>query len=145
MARGEGKIAATQLLALFIVLCVLGLANSLYLVRKHYQKKPLVCPLEHDCSVVTEGKWSHVFGIRNELLGSLFFLLLLGGALSTIFVPVFQPTIFILFIIGTGGSLLFSGFLIFVQIRIIKDYCFYCLLSALITIFLFLNSLLLVA
>jgi len=131
------------LLALFIVLCVLGLANSLYLVRKHQQKKPLICPLEHDCSVVTESRWSHVFGVRNEVLGTLFFLSLLGGILSTIFAPALQPTIFFLLIMGTGGSLLFSGFLIFVQIKIIKDYCFYCLLSALITLFLFLNSLLL--
>jgi len=126
-----------------MVLSLLGLANSSYLVWKHYRKKPMVCPLNHDCSVVTESKWSHIFFIRNEVLGVLFFAAMLGSILFTFFVPVFTQTILLLILLATIWSLLFSTFLILIQIFTIKDYCFYCIVSAIITLFLFLNSLLL--
>ncbi|MBI4151360.1 hypothetical protein HY496_00175 [Candidatus Woesearchaeota archaeon] len=128
---------------MFLVLSILGFANSLYLVWKHYQKKPLVCPLNHDCNIVTESRWSSVFGIRNEVLGAVFFALLLDGVILLFLLPTREATILFLFLMGTGGSLLFSLFLLYLQIFVIKDYCFYCLLSALITLFLFANSILL--
>lgn len=126
-----------------MVLSVLGIVNASYLFWKHRQKKPLVCPLDHDCSVVTESKWSNIFGIRNEIIGGLFFLLLLVGVFVALLVPMLEAMIFLIFLISAGGALLFSLFLVFIQKYVIKDYCFYCLLSALITLLLFLNSILL--
>jgi len=127
-------------LPLFIVLSVLGIANAAYLVKQHYKKKPLICPLDHDCSVVTESRWSHIFFIRNEILGLSFFLVLLGGILLSIFAPSLKTTIIFLLPFVTGLGLLFSVFLLLVQIYAIKDYCFYCLISALLTLLLFMVS-----
>ncbi len=128
-----------------MVLNTLGLANSLYLIRKHHENKPLVCPLNHDCSIVTESKWSHFFFIRNEILGMLFFIVMFTSMLIAIFLPAFTFSIFLLSLIGTSLGTIFSIFLILIQVYVIKDYCFYCILSASIIMFMFFNSLILYA
>ncbi len=131
----------TVFLVTFIVLVVLGLADTGYLVYKHGKKKPMVCPLDHDCSKVTESKWSSVLGVRNELLGFLFYASLLIGILTALLFPVFQSIIFLLFFISISIGVLYSLFLVIIQFVVIKDYCFYCLISASLTFLLFFNSL----
>ena len=128
-------------MASFIVLSVAGIVDSGYLIWQHYHKKPLVCPLDHNCDVVTESRWSHIFGVRNEVLGLLFYLLLVGGILSSLFLPILQETIYFFLLLATMGGVLLSIFLTSIQIFIIKNYCFYCLISALLSFLLFLNTL----
>ncbi|MBI4150049.1 hypothetical protein HY488_01455 [Candidatus Woesearchaeota archaeon] len=125
----------------FFVLVLLGAINAGYLVYKHHaeKKKPLVCPLNHDCSVVTESRWSHMFGVRNETLGLLFFCGLLFAMLSTFFVPAWQAMMYLLLRIGTAGGALFSALLIGIQAFKIRDYCFYCILSAIISVLVCVN------
>ena len=61
-----------------ILLSFLGLVNAVYLTYKHYfTAKPLVCPINHDCNAVLNSRWSNILGIRNEILGVLFY----GGML----------------------------------------------------------------
>lgn len=137
--NGKNKMGASLFVS-FVVLAFGGMINSGYLVWKHHQKQPLVCPLNHDCSVVTESKWSHIFYFRNETLGFLFFLSMLVAAFATLFVPslTILPTLILL---GMTGALLFSTLLVGLQFLVIKDYCFYCLISAIVTALLFLNGL----
>lgn len=124
----------------FLVLCILGMVNAGYLFWKNRQPKPLVCLFNQNCDKVIKSRWSHIFYFRNEALGFVFFLFMFFAMISTFFVS-FPGLVYLLILIGTSFSLLFSIFLIFVQIFAIKEYCFYCLLSALITLLLFLNSL----
>lgn len=136
---------STAFTASFITLVIAGIADAGYLVWKHYSHKaePLVCPLDHDCSKVTESKWSSMFWIRNEVLGLLFYVSMLVAGLVVFFMPTFSLLSFpilLLIKIATGLGLAFSLFLIWVQIYKIKDYCFYCMLSAFITLLLFLNG-----
>src|SRR3989338_6349686 len=67
----------TALIASFITLTLAGIINASYLAWQHYHKKPLICPLNHKCDVVTESKWSNIFPVRNEILGILFYTTLL--------------------------------------------------------------------
>lgn len=129
-------------IASFITLALAGIVDAGYLVWKHYSHKsePLVCPLDHDCSKVTESKWSTIFLVRNEVLGLLFYVAMLVAGLAVFFMPEFS-WLKLLIKFAVGGGLLFSLFLIWVQIYKIKDYCFYCMISALITLLLFVNSL----
>ena len=138
--RGESIVLffATHLLASFIVLAIAEVIDSGYLVWQHYHKKPLVCPLDHKCDVVTESKWSHIFIVRNEVLGLLFYISLAIGILLFMFLPELQVVLFLL-LLATMGGVLFSLLLTFIQIFMIKDYCFYCLISALLSLLLFLN------
>lgn len=103
-------------------------------------KQPLVCPLKMDCSKVTEGEYSKTFGIRNDVLGLLYFLAALGGMLLTLLVPSLQKMIYTLLAIMTTGGFFFSAYLVYIQARVIKSYCFYCLVSAGINTLLFINA-----
>lgn len=123
-----------QTAILLLVLSLLGIVNSGYLAWKHYRKQPLVCPLKEKCELVTESKWSHIFGVRNEVLGVLYYIF---AFLFVIYVFFFNPGMKILFIIGTGGALLFSAFLVFLQSYVIKSYCFYCIISAILSLLIF--------
>jgi len=129
-------------IASFIALSVGGILNAGFLVWKHQQKKtaPLVCPLNHDCSKVTESKWSAIFYFRNDTLGLLFFIGMLSMIMAAWFLPEQASLLHLLIIIGAGGAVLFSLFLLGVQKFILKDYCFYCLISAVITILLLVNG-----
>lgn len=127
-------------LVTLIVLALLGLLDAGYLAYEHYRHKPLVCPLDHDCSVVTESRWSHVFGIRNEVLGLLFYLSLFIGAISVFFLPQYTDILLLLFFLASILAFLFSIFLAGIQFWVIRDYCFYCLISALINLFVLANT-----
>jgi len=101
-------------IATFIVLTISGVLDAGYLVYQHRRKKPLVCPLNHDCSVVTESKWSYIFYFRNETLGLLFYLSLLSGILGIIFFPAYASILYLLILLATTLGLLFSIFLILI-------------------------------
>ncbi len=130
-------------LSLYLVLALGGLINSSYLFWNHHKKKPLVCPLDHDCSVVTESRWSHLFGVRNELLGIIFFVGMLTLGLISLTTVLPSSTILLFILIGSSLGILFSLFLVLLQTFVIKNYCFYCLISAVISTLLFVMSILL--
>lgn len=126
-------------LATFIVLSAAGIIDSGYLVYAHYEKKSLICPLDHDCSHVTESKWSHVFGVRNELLGLIFYAGIFMFAVGEVALPAVVSPFYAMAVWGVGAGVLFSAVLALIQILAIKDYCFYCIISAFLTLSLFLN------
>ena|SRR3989338_1544793 len=132
----------TSFAASFLALAVGGIVISGYLVwqHSHRQRQPLLCPLNHDCSKVTESRWSHLFYVRNEVLGLLFYVGMITAALLLILdVPL--PIQWRWWMrLAAGGGTLFSLVLVYLQIKIIKDYCFYCLISAVLTMLLFINS-----
>ncbi|MBI4253379.1 vitamin K epoxide reductase family protein [Candidatus Uhrbacteria bacterium] len=126
---------------LFLVLSVLGIADAGYLTYKHTRKQPLICPIGNDCSVVTESTWSHIFGVRNEVLGLLYYIGMGCAMLIVLFASSLDGTIVWLLPLVTGIGVLFSLFLVSLQAFVIKKYCFYCLLSAAISFLLFLVAL----
>lgn len=129
---------------LFIVLSVLGIADAGYLTYKHTRKQPLLCPIGDDCSVVTESKWSHLFGVRTEVLGLLYYSALLIAIIGVFSTSSLNGGVIALLPWATGVGGAFSLFLVSLQAFVIKKYCFYCLLSALISFLLFLTSIRLV-
>ncbi len=126
----------TSFLALFLALAIGGIIDSSYLMWKHRQKKPLICPLDHKCDVVTESRWSHLFYFRNETLGLVFYVGLLVGGVAVLLVPPWGRTLLFLFLVGSVFGTVFSFVLLYIQLRVIKDYCFYCIISAIITLLL---------
>ena len=126
--------------ATFLALSAGGIINSGYLFYQHHKKKSLICPLNHDCSVVTESKWNKTLFVRNEILGLLFFVFLFISMLYLILNQNLSSTLKIIILIATALGLFFSIFLVLLQKYFIKDYCFYCLISAIITLLIFLNS-----
>ena len=129
--------ASTHTLATIIVLGILGLAIALYLYVHHAQKKKLVCPIgNHECSAVTESKWGKTLGIKNELLGIGYFIIIIVNALL-VWQDITKFTYYVR--IASVISILFSGYLVFIQNKVLKKYCFYCLLSAIVNLLIFIN------
>lgn len=127
----------------FLALTVLGAINAGHLAWLHITEKPMVCPLDHDCSVVTKSRWSTMLGVRNEFWGTLFFVAEFIAALCLVLNPRESTTLGLTHWIfyATVGGFIYSLYLVGLQIFVIKDYCFYCMVSALITTLLFINSL----
>ena len=131
-----------QFVATFVVLAFSGLIDASFLVYKHItkEKKPMACPLNGECTKVTEGEFSKTFGVRNDILGILYYITALTGILFTIYFPSSRKLIYTLLLLMTVGGLSFSSFLVYIQARVIKQYCFYCLISAGINLLLFINA-----
>ena len=122
------------------MLAGLGIMNAGYLAFKHREGKPLVCPIEHDCNAVVESTWNKILGIRNEYLGLLYYIALFAAAIAAVTSPFAATHVDRYVVWVTGAGVLYSAFLTGVQIFALKDYCFYCLLSALTSLLLFINS-----
>ena len=126
------------MLAFLIVLSILGTVNASYLVFSSYRKKPLICLINHQCNEVVKSKWSRIFYVPNDLLGLLFYIFLLGGILTTIINTRYDELILLVILIATSLALLFSIYLTVIQLFFLRKRCFYCFISALINLFIFL-------
>jgi len=130
-----------QFITTLIVLGLLGFLDTAYLVWKGKKKKSLVCPIGQDCNQVLESKWNKIFFVKNDVLGLLFYIGIIVGAVLLLLE--FNEKVKMVLIFASGIGVLFSGFLVFIQVKVIKNYCFYCLISAFISVLIFLNLLLL--
>lgn len=124
----------------FLVLSIAGVINAAYLAYSHYRRKLLVCPLDHDCSVVTESRWASVFGVRNEILGLIFYAANFLAVIFSLSAPGLNSQLYFLLVAADAAGFLFALFLVYLQIFVIKDYCFYCVISAFISFLLFMNA-----
>lgn len=124
----------------FFVLSLLGVIDSGYLFYKRKKKHPLVCPLNTDCAAVLDSKYNTFLGVHNEIWGGLYYLTLLV-VMGAIVLGIFRDHFLTILFPMTTFGFLYSLYLTGVQIFKIKEYCLYCLLSALITFLILLVSL----
>ena len=130
---------ATHLIASLIVLALIGLIDSGYLYWHHLRKKPLACPInEKDCNAVVESKYGSFFGIKNEFLGIIFYLFILVCA-GLIYKEKYSIGFYLLAASFIG--LCFSLYFVYIQKFVLKKYCFYCLISAFISLLIFITVL----
>jgi uncharacterized membrane protein len=127
----------TALISSLIVLGILGIVDSSFLLFKHIKKKPLFCPLNSKCNIVTESRWSKILFVRNEFLGLIYYLSVVFGCILLLNDFKVKDLLLVFSVL----ALLFSMFLVYLQMHVIKNYCFYCLLSSLINLLIFLNLL----
>ncbi len=127
-----------------IVVFVLGVCG--FLVARHIHehkkigKKALVCPMKFDCNAVVHSDYSKLLGIPLEVLGMLYYGLVSVFYLFMIFMLQI-PLPLVLFAVSLSiFAFLFSVYLICVQIFILKKGCFWCFVSALISILIFIAT-----
>jgi uncharacterized membrane protein len=116
--------------ALLFTLAAIGISETVYLIRKRMLSEKPVCPIGEGCVTVLESKYSRIFVIPNDVLGLLFYIA--ASFLSAFLVIGFGPLALWSFIIKfsiTLGSLL-SLFFTYLQWRVIRAWCFWCLMSA---------------
>lgn len=123
---------------LILILALAGLAVSFHINRKKRKKEKLVCFIGQDCDKVINSRYAETFGIDNQLLGMVYYSGIAIFAATTVGGLAWPVFIFTLFKLATIGSALFSFYLIYIQAFVLKEWCEWCLVSAVLSILIFL-------
>lgn len=121
--------------ALLFTLAAIGISETSYLIRKRIALERPVCPIGGNCVTVLNSRWSRMFLVPNDVLGLLFYVSV--SFLSAFLVIGLEPISFWQSIMKASvlfGSV-FSAFLFYLQWKVIRAWCFWCVMSA-ITIWL---------
>jgi uncharacterized membrane protein len=111
---------------LFILLVVIGLADSIYLSLTAYFNIAPVCGPLHGCETVAQSIYSRVWGIPLAYFGVFYYVYgaLLSGFISSSRLALRLSGLYAL--VGSLASVLF----IYIQVGLIGSVCVYCLISA---------------
>lgn len=115
--------------ALLFTLAAIGLAETSYLVRQRTNNKHAVCVIGKGCSDVLEGAYNKTLGIHNDALGLLFYGAALLATALTVLEVGGETLITVTRVLVVGAALMTLRF-IYLQWRVIKVWCFWCLMSA---------------
>jgi len=128
-----------------IIITLLGIAGYLVARHIHHEKqsaRPLVCPIQFDCDAVVHSNYATLFGVHVEVYGMFYYIFITFSYLTSLLLstvlPHSIPNALTGFIVITSlGAFLFSMYLIGVQLFILKKWCSWCLVSAIICILIF--------
>ncbi|MHB8651862.1 MAG: vitamin K epoxide reductase family protein [Minisyncoccota bacterium] len=117
-----------------LFLSIAGMAETLYLLRKHVVHQNPVCIIGDQCHTVWESTYSKTFGVSNDILGMVFYALV--GVLELMIVgKMYVGTLFMqaeAMLVVAGFCM--SGYFFYLQWRIIRAWCFWCVLSGMTTL-----------
>jgi uncharacterized membrane protein len=127
---------------ILISLSVIGVFETLYLIRSRTKDKEPVCVIGSDkCADVLSSKYNKQFGVHNDVWGLLFYLFILLMSVL-IFFEIYEFSIWQWLIrIASGVALLQSFYFFYLQARVIKAWCFWCLVSFGLVALIFISSL----
>lgn len=118
-----------MMMILLTTLGFVGLLDSLYIFYKKQRQEKLACFIGQDCNEVVTSKYSHIYGVPNEVLGIIFYILVLGlvglvalGTTQLYGIPVLSAVHAVAFV-----ALLLSLYLTAIQAFVLKSWCEYCL------------------
>lgn len=116
--------------ALIFTLSAMGISETAYLIKKRLAGERPICPLGGECWEVLESKYGKLFFIPADVLGLLFYFScsLFAAFLVIGIEPLFLWHSFLRTAVAIGS--LFSAYLVYVQLKIIRKSCFWCLMSA---------------
>lgn len=117
--------------ALMFTLACVGISETTYLIRTRKASEHPVCIIGHGCTKVLDSKYNMLFGIvHNDIMGLLFYLGV--SVISAFFVLAVEPfslwSLFLKLMVATGAIL--STYFFYLQWKVIKAWCFWCLVSA---------------
>jgi uncharacterized membrane protein len=129
-------------LHLAIALCGLaGFGLCLYIITSKHGSKTLVCPLEGSCDTVIHSKHSVLFGIPLEILGICYYsIVFFAYGIFALFIHSPHPLSFIIICSISGLAFLLSVYLVMLQAFVLKHWCTWCLVSAGISVVIFILS-----
>ena len=112
-----------------LILSVLGFLLSVYLTYLHYTEgNTAFCSQGSDCDVVRQSSYSSIFGIPVALLGAIGYVLIFWFT----FVSITKKVRWLLLYIISLSGFVFSLYLTYLEIFVIKAICPYCVVSAII-------------
>ena len=117
-------------LALLFTLAAIGISETMYLIRKRTAAEEPLCFIGEDCTVVLSSKYRKIFLVPNDVLGLLAYVVI--AILAALLVIGVGPLNFLknaLTIMITVASVV-SLFFTYLQWRVLRAWCFWCLMSA---------------
>lgn len=120
-------------LALLFTLAAIGISETRYLIQKRTHHDAPVCVIGGQCQLVLKSKYSTMFGMHNDVLGLLFYftIAILAGTLVLGKLPMeMLQAIESVTKIMIGLGAIISFVFIQLQWKVIKAWCFWCLMSA---------------
>ncbi len=119
---------------------IVGFCIASFIRKKRVTNEKLVCVIGNDCNKVINSKYSRLFGVQNEVIGIIFYgLVVLYSLLGMNGIESIGPVMFsTVFMIGSGFAAATSLVLVYIQVAVIREWCEYCLASALVSIAVFL-------
>jgi protein-disulfide isomerase len=120
------------------LIALVGLFVASYLFVTYTSGAPIVCGSSHGCDVVRVSQWATMFGIPTPLMGMMFYTSIAALLIARTAMPAYKPKLmYRLTILGVTISIIESAFLTFVQAFEIKQFCIWCLVSAVCAALLF--------
>lgn len=116
---------------IIFVLALVGICESLYLSYERKKKRAPVCVIGYECGKVWESPYSKTFGVGNEVLGIIFYTTVAVVEWTIFFGNTSSLVMTGEYIILFGGFVM-SCYFLYLEWRIIRAWCFWCTLSAVI-------------
>lgn len=126
---------------LILGVALLGFADATYLFAKHFVDVPLPCNLTRGCESVLTSKYATVGPIPVAFFGVIYYLTVL--TLGFLYKRGGNENLGTMLSGLTAIGVVVSGFLIYLQLFVIKSICLYCMFSAASSITLFVLSIIL--
>lgn len=119
-----------------VLLGLSGFVLASFIHNKKSKKKKLVCPMRSNCETVIHSDYSKLFGIHVEVLGMLYysFIAFAYGIYHLIYLP--YILLIILSLISLSAVII-STYLISIQAFVIKQWCTWCIFSAMLSVSIF--------
>lgn len=111
---------------LLFSLSVVGFLVSLYLVAKTADPSSVACSIGGGCETVLSSQYARLFGVSVATYGALWYL----GIALIIYLSYFRSSLNRNILrLGLAAGLLFSLYLLGLEIFVIRAYCTWCLVS----------------
>ena len=118
-----------------IILGVIGFYIAYYVYSHKTKQAPMTCSIEHDCNNVVSSKFGKTLGIENTVLGMLYYVFITIGYLVVLlndFLILGYSLSFWVLLISIFAAL-FSWYLIGVMAFKLKEWCDWCIGSAVVS------------
>jgi uncharacterized membrane protein len=133
LSKNKGKTAV-------FVAAILGLLDSIYLTWIKLTNTTAACGGVGDCESVNNSSYSEIGGIPIALLGAGAYLLIILVLWFEERKPSFRDTADLILLGITLTGTLYSGYLTYIEVAVLKAICPYCVVSAVIIVALLISS-----
>lgn len=117
--------------ALLFTIAAIGISETAYLVRTRIAAERPVCPIGEDCTTVLSSKYNRLFfGIHNDIVGMLFYVSFAAIAALLVIGTSYGSELLMIGKFMIAGATLMSLVFTYLQWRVIRAWCFWCLMSA---------------
>lgn len=107
----------------------LGLAAWIHFKKRLHE--PMVCPVGSRCDVVIHSRYSRIFDVPVELLGILYYTIVVLAYGSFLFFPHLASPLYSGALLAlTTAAFCFSLYLTAIQLVVLRELCTWCLTSA---------------